>query len=84
MPREIEEEKSERGGQRIVSEQIKNAWLCSGWCNNECPHSLPVTSGNSWDRVEEGEEERSEAEKRMYQQFIAGSNKEDRNRRIAG
>lgn len=70
MARELEQREEERprgrerARRRIVSEQIKNAWLCTSWRNNECPHSLPVTSGNSWDRVEEGEEERNEAKKR--------------------
>ena len=52
MPRETQQRKrnvSER--EKRVSEQIKYAWLCFSWRNNECPHSLPVTSGNSWDKV---------------------------------
>lgn len=91
MPREKEQKKrdKERDGtreresererkkerHRIVSEWIKNAWLCSSWRNNECPHSLPVTSGSSWDRVEQREKERTEAKKRGHQQFTAGSHK---------
>lgn len=67
------ERKKER--HRIVSEWIKNAWLCSSWRNNECPHSLPVTSGSSWDRVEKWEKERTKAKKRGHQQFTAGSHK---------
>lgn len=71
----IKKERARVGGRererwRIVSEQIKNAWLCSGWRNNECPHSLPVTFGNSRDRVEEG----NESKKRGYTlQFTVGS-----------
>lgn len=76
MLRVIVERKKERGWEgererwRIVSEQIKNAWLCSGWRNNECPHSLPVTFGNSRDRVEEGNESKKRG---CTLQFTVGS-----------
>lgn len=52
-----------------MSEQIKNAWLCSSWRNNECPHSLPVTFGNSRDSLEEGNESKKE---RVYIAVYSG------------
>lgn len=51
---------------RIVSEQIKNSWLCSCWRKNECLHLLPVTSGNSWDQLEEGQKDMSGTKRRGY------------------